>query len=632
MELIIYTDINSIKFRSIPNSNNNMNIDTVIINKSLKSAKSIRFKTKLSSPTTQENTSNNNITISLYINETPYQHGILCTFCTQKEAILHCMFCKDFYCKSCDKINHKPLKRKHHTRQKLSKLNLFQAANILIRTFRLNFYLKELQRRARKTFKRFYDRNTFQYYYYNIKYGTSSWRKPYCLRQQELFPLLDSIQAANYIQGLYRMWKAREITRQLILLNYEKIFDRHHSNFYYAYLGKSLLIPKSSWEKPRYCNRRSYMKDIPILYTLDVAALVIQRKWRAISLRELFRLLARNTYEQIFDPIKNCLTYYNKDLGIYLDKLRIMRQQPWNPNDIEKWSMNQVQLFLRRIGLKQYLIQFIDYEVDGKTLLLLDIEDYENMNIYNKIHQKKIFIEINKIYKFDKKKRVTEAMIIKREKFQKIQQLIQSAIIIQKYYRRYYIKKILDIQMTITNVNKKLQDLQNIINKSSIWYTERHDIPSRLYTGDRMLLDKHHLQSKTSTNTSTSSTSSTMNTLPLLPKSFGRKRDHLSVHGWGRRDKNLKWTQVTTLNEFTKTLIQSEKMDNRMSSTSTSLYSSNMNILPAILEEHPTRIFTEKLRISGYDRRREQRFYGVEVDPYDLSLEAKPFVDEMHLL
>ena len=48
------------------------------------------------------------------------------------------------------------------------------------------------------------------------------------------------------------------------------------------------------------------------------------------------------------------------------------------------YIQSQVTLFLRRIGLKRFVDIFKAYGVDGKALLLLDPEDFENMKIFNK--------------------------------------------------------------------------------------------------------------------------------------------------------------------------------------------------------------------------------------------------------
>lgn len=56
------------------------------------------------------------IEISLCINCTPYEYGVMCTFCESKSAVVNCPECDDFFCQDCDMKNHDVKKRKHHIR------------------------------------------------------------------------------------------------------------------------------------------------------------------------------------------------------------------------------------------------------------------------------------------------------------------------------------------------------------------------------------------------------------------------------------------------------------------------------------------------------------------------------------
>jgi hypothetical protein len=190
------------------------------------------------------------VEISLWINGVKYQYGLLCTFCAKITAVLHCPECTDFYCQNCDITAHNTKKRKHHIRSVLSKLNLNSAARIVTRAVRRYGHLRLLQRLCRKQFRRLFDKKTLNYYYLNKKYGTVSWRKPYCLRKLELAPYMRKDYAASKIQNLYYLWQARVKARTALLQQYTKIFDRTHGRFYYAYNGKSKLISRSSWRKP----------------------------------------------------------------------------------------------------------------------------------------------------------------------------------------------------------------------------------------------------------------------------------------------------------------------------------------------------------------------------------------------
>jgi len=70
-----------------------------------------------------------------------------------------------------------------------------------------------------------------------------------------------------------------------------------------------------------------------------------------------------------------------------------------DPNRVPDWSKERVSLFLRRLGLKQYVQVFYNYGVDGRTMILLDGEDYENLEVFNKVHIRKIQVEIMRIWK-----------------------------------------------------------------------------------------------------------------------------------------------------------------------------------------------------------------------------------------
>ena len=56
------------------------------------------------------------IEISLWINKTKYDYGVICTFCAKLPAVCHCPECPDFYCLSCDISAHATKKRKDHIR------------------------------------------------------------------------------------------------------------------------------------------------------------------------------------------------------------------------------------------------------------------------------------------------------------------------------------------------------------------------------------------------------------------------------------------------------------------------------------------------------------------------------------
>eukprot|EP01031_Cornospumella_fuschlensis_P039725 gene39725-48366_t len=163
---------------------------------------------------------------------------------------------------------------------------------------------------------------------------------------------------------------------------YRKVFDRAQGRFYYAFHGRSSHLPRSSWRKPRLLGKRSFPKDLQPVYTPDVAALIVQRKWRSILLRQFFRALVRASYDEVWDPIKGRFNYYHRETAVlHTEKPPLLGNEPWDPNRVPDWTVERVSLFLRRIGLKQYVETMRSYHVDGNALVLLDDEDFTNLGI-----------------------------------------------------------------------------------------------------------------------------------------------------------------------------------------------------------------------------------------------------------
>ncbi|KAJ1441053.1 hypothetical protein B484DRAFT_390935, partial [Ochromonadaceae sp. CCMP2298] len=224
---------------SSPGSEGGFSPSTKEEGKSLRKGRSRRFKKQ-------------KIELSLWINHTKYEFNLLCTFCTKQPAVCHCPECPDFYCKACDGTAHKTKKRQGHERTALSKLDLFTAASIITRAVRRYGHIRMIQAKCRAIFRRFFDRTTLNYYYYNPVYNSTSWRKPYCLRKLEFAPYMPPPYAASKCQNLYHLWRARQKSREAIKSQFQKIFDRKGGYFYYAYNGKSQLQPRQSWIKPRF--------------------------------------------------------------------------------------------------------------------------------------------------------------------------------------------------------------------------------------------------------------------------------------------------------------------------------------------------------------------------------------------
>ena len=521
------------------------------------------------------------VKISLYINQTPYVFGCLCTFCQKQKAVCHCPECKDFYCDGCNVDAHSVEKRKHHVPLVtfLSHLDLPTAAGLITRSIRFTQHLKRIQRLTRKLFRRFFDRKSLNHYYYNPVYGTVSWRKPYCLRAEELFPFLDEYRAACWIQGLWHMWVARYHVVTNLKKFYKKAFDRQRGLYFYSYHGPSLLMPKQQWKKPVLFGRRAYPYDILPIYTIDVAAVIIQRKWRSILVKQFIWNLVRVSYVREWDPVGGCFRYLNKDTRLMQDeKPSLLKNQPWDPSYVPDWTPHQVSIFLRRIGLKQYAGLMLEYGVDGSSALMLDDEDFTNMNIMSKVHRRKIYVELRRVYKTDGTKLTMSDMhAIKRERIRKARIYKESATFIQRIYRGYVARVDRWNRAEVKRVRIAEDKRQQATIASAAWW-----------------LESEELNKPASAN------------LPLPPvkdplKAFGRRRDHKSSRGWGRWGLGGEWIPLENNDE-------NEESENNLYATK-------------FTDSNPTRLYTERLRNSGYDAKRYAISRGKAV------FSSKPIVD-----
>ena len=458
-------------------------------------------------------------------------------------------------------------------RSLLSLLDLETASKSVTFAVRYHGKLLMLQQMCRAVFRRYFDPETLCHYYYNPVYKITSWRKPYCLRKTELFPFMTTDYAASKIQNMYYLWKVRVKVNEHILLYYKKIFDRTSGIFYYAFYGKSTLIPKQSWNRPKYLGRRGYLRDILPIYTKDVAALIIQRKWRAIMVRQMLIALLRCVYDQMWDPVRGRYMYFNRETEEYIyEKPKLLRGNLWDPDNVPEWDEYRVSIFLRRIGLKMYVKRFMDYGVTGNSLVLIDDEDFDNLEIFSKVHRKKIQIEVAKFYIKKKSDVYTEEHAARREAIRKRKLFTITSIKIQCAFRCYRARKDLAMRREIKRIKEFEVEFKKEIKRQGIWWINREDIPTK-----KLFTNSGH------------------NITDILPplKIFGRKRDHLSVKGWGKFNLG-KWAPLSLTEKFQG-------------------------------DAHVTQFLSTKLSTNGYNYRRQQRYRGIIVNK-DLSIDEQ--VDE----
>jgi hypothetical protein len=130
--------------------------------------------------------------------------------------------------------------------------------------------------------------------------------------------------------------------------------------------------------------------------------------------------------------------------------------------------------------LKQYVQRFYDYGVDGNMLLLLDDEDFDNLEVFSGVHRKKITVELERI--FPKRLRVnikSDSHVARRERIRRAKLQDEATVVIQRVYRGYLGRRSIKVMKERERIqsNKRMLDWQ-VETTAYGWWTDR-DIPSK---------------------------------------------------------------------------------------------------------------------------------------------------------
>jgi hypothetical protein len=416
------------------------------------------------------------IQLRLYVNGVSYQHNRKCAFCEEKVATKHCPFERcGFVCDSCDEYRHSnPLNVAYqaHKRAKVSRLTLEQAG-AKVQGFMRFVHLRRLMREeVRRVWDRFYDSKKRRHFYYHKFTRQVSWTKPRLLGREELRPFLTPNEAAFKMQQLYRNFRAREVAREHLRSQWERIYDPNAGNFYYFYGGCSPLVEEQTrWSQPCKCMGREWIWR-PLL-TEALAALRIYRMWEAARGRRYIRNIVRQLYIQRRDPVTGAYVYTNKRTGMTrLDKPVLLGSERWDPENVMDWTTEEVVIFLRRCGLKEHTSTFRRFDVDGALLLTFDPEDLQLMGMTNSLHIKKILLALERRpafqgYNEDPKDLMRRAAL--RQRYARE----EHAVCVQRAWRSYLGAKIREQMKATIRERLKANQRERKREESLVWWSQR---------------------------------------------------------------------------------------------------------------------------------------------------------------
>jgi hypothetical protein len=271
--------------------------------------------------------------------------------------------------------------------------------------------------------------------------------------------------------------------------------------FYYTFSGKSTLVPRADWKPPAMCKLRGYYNHILPVFTEDVAALTIQWKWRSHVVRQMLKQLVRLNFLERWDPVRQKYKYLNLNTDKLSDeKPMLLGSEPFDSTDVTIWDVERVVLFIRRLGYKKYgYVEIIrKFKVDGQLLLFFTTDDFRGIGITNRIHIRRIQMELNSIFPASRRNIIANTFRIRREKLNGLKRINNAATVIQRYFRGYIgrleahntkIKRMIDIKQALLAEESKIV---------GTWWLQ-HRLPP----------------------------------ITSPTKDFGRRRDQYTTMGWG---------------------------------------------------------------------------------------------------
>ncbi|CAM9280015.1 unnamed protein product [Chrysoparadoxa australica] len=417
------------------------------------------------------------VDLSLFVNGINYEFGKECDFCCELPATHHCPDERcGFVCDNCDAYRHKNDMNKEyqtHVRTKMSRFDVPTAGAMIQRFMRYMHLRRLLREECRRQYTRLYDPGYRVHYYCFNRTGERTWHKPYVLGNEELRPFLTEEEAAFKMQQLHRNWRAREVVRDLLRAQWDRIFlPAPVKRFYYYYNGSSPLIPEpTKWEQPFKGAGGPWIWR-PLL-TRDMAALRIQNTWKSwLALRGL-RNLIRQVYTEEHDPATGATGYRHNVTGALREmKPTLLGSERWDMTDAMQWNVEEVIILLRRCGLKRHVASFRKYNVDGALLLTFDPEDFECLGVLDPIHIKKILLTIEHLPGF-KGYNNRPKDLLRRTALRQRHLEHAKADAIQRWWKGIFWRQLLKAMRYKRSVDRRNRLAEEKRKKSAEWWTSR---------------------------------------------------------------------------------------------------------------------------------------------------------------
>lgn len=249
--------------------------------------------------------------------------------------------------------------------------------------FRMTIARKRVLEVVRNRYELVFDPETDEYFYYDKVTEQSQWTKPLTLRAKQLYQ--DSKRAtekAMMIQRLFRRKIALRRIRDMVQAQYTKEYDPKTGDFYYLHKTTGRV----QWEKPA----ASIVPSVDVALDEDSSILLqkdkeIERLRLALVLRDEDIEKAKNARLEELEAERQSKKIVQELRG----HKRTKDMDLWEPEHVCAW-------FTTIETMEKYCPAVIKNRVDGLLLLNMETQDFEELGITSKLHQRRLEVALKK--------------------------------------------------------------------------------------------------------------------------------------------------------------------------------------------------------------------------------------------
>jgi len=239
---------------------------------------------------------------------------------------------------------------------------------------------------ARRVYEIGYDAESEEYFYYNKMTGDSLWDPPLILKACPPYRTdRRAISCATTIQAVMRSALARKEVTKVMREVYRKDFDPDSGDYYYT----NVRTNEVRWDNPAEALSLIKAEDAAPELGPD-SQLIVSKDSEIERLKKEVEDAKREAYEA------KTSTHAKLDKDLRLERMANALKGQKRSRHFDEWRNEHIVAWFLEMDLEEYVPAVLASKVDGLLLLNMDEDDFRELGITKRLHQRKIDIALKK--------------------------------------------------------------------------------------------------------------------------------------------------------------------------------------------------------------------------------------------